>query len=383
METRKLYYKDCHLRQFTATVTACEKTENGWYISLDQTAFYPEGGGQACDLGTLDDATVLDVQEQGETVVHLCDKALRVGQSVTGTIDWDRRFDLMQQHTGEHLLSGLIHRRFGYHNSGFHVGAQVMEVDFDGPIPADALWELESQANALVWANLPVNCYYPSQQELPNVQYRTKRELPWPVRIVDIPGADTCACCGVHVKYTGEVGLIKILSCVKFHGGVRLEMVCGNRAYRYMHRIFEQNRQVSQLLSAKMTETAPAAQKLMDSFSAEKFRASGLEKKVFDTIACSYQGKENVLYFAENLTGGGVRELADRIAQHCTGYAVVLSGDDKKGYNLCIVSKTVNVKDLGTKAVAALNGRGGGKDFAFQGTVKATRSEIEAFFALT
>ena len=383
METKKLYYEDCHLRQFTATVTACEKTENGWYISLDQTAFYPEGGGQACDLGALDDATVLDVQEQGETVVHLCDKALRVGQSVTGTIDWDRRFDLMQQHTGEHLLSGLIHRRFGYHNSGFHVGAQVMEVDFDGPIPADALWELESQANALVWANLPVNCYYPSQQELPNVQYRTKRELPWPVRIVDIPGADTCACCGVHVKYTGEVGLIKILSCVKFHGGVRLEMVCGNRAYRYIHRIFEQNRQVSQLLSAKMTETAPAAQKLMDSFSAEKFRASGLEKKVFDTIACSYQGKENVLYFAENLTGGGVRELADRIAQHCTGYAAVLSGDDKKGYNLCIVSKTVNVKDLGTKAVAALNGRGGGKDFAFQGTVKATRSEIEAFFALT
>lgn len=383
METRKLYYKDCHLRQFTATVTACEKTENGWYISLDQTAFYPEGGGQACDLGALDDATVFDVQEQGETVVHLCDKALRVGQSVTGTIDWDRRFDLMQQHTGEHLLSGLIHRRFGYHNSGFHVGAQVMEVDFDGPIPADALWELESQANALVWANLPVNCYYPSQQELPNVQYRTKRELPWPVRIVDIPGADTCACCGVHVKYTGEVGLIKILSCVKFHGGVRLEMVCGNRAYRYIHRIFEQNRQVSQLLSAKMTETAPAAQKLMDSFSAEKFRASGLEKKVFDAIACSYQGKENVLHYTEDLTGGGVRELADRIAQHCTGYAAVLSGDDDKGYNLCIVSKTVNVKDLGTKAVAALNGRGGGKDLAFQGTVKATRSEIEAFFALT
>ena len=383
METRKLYYKDCHLRQFTATVTACEKTENGWYISLDQTAFYPEGGGQACDLGALDDATVFDVQEQGETVVHLCDKALRVGQSVTGTIDWDRRFDLMQQHTGEHLLSGLIHQRFGYHNSGFHVGAQVMEVDFDGPIPADALRELESQANALVWANLPVNCYYPSQQELPNVQYRTKRELPWPVRIVDIPGADTCACCGVHVKYTGEVGLIKILSCVKFHGGVRLEMVCGNRAYRYIHRIFEQNRQVSQLLSAKMTETAPAAQKLMDSFSAEKFRASGLEKKVFDAIACSYQGKENVLHYTEDLTGGGVRELADRIAQHCTGYAAVLSGDDDKGYNLCIVSKTVNVKDLGTKAVAALNGRGGGKDFAFQGTVKATRSEIEAFFALT
>lgn len=382
METRKLYYEDCHLRQFTATVTACEKAENGWYISLDQTVFYPEGGGQACDLGTLDDAAVLDVQEQGETVVHLCDRPFSVGQTVTGSIDWQRRFDLMQQHTGEHLLSGLIHDQFGYHNSGFHVGAQVMEVDFDGPIPADALWELEYRANALVWTNLPVNCYYPSREELPNVQYRTKRELPWPVRIVDIPGADTCACCGVHVKYTGEVGLIKILSCVKFHGGVRLEMVCGNRAYRYMAHIFEQNRQISQLLSAKMTETAPAAQKLMDNFSAEKFRASGLEKKVFDAIACGYQGKENVLYFAEDLTGGGVRELSDRIAQHCTGYAAVCSGNDQTGYQLCLVSKTVNVKELGTRAVQALNGRGGGKDFAFQGTVKATRNQIEAFFMI-
>lgn len=382
METRKLYYEDCHLRQFTATVTACEKAENGWYISLDQTVFYPEGGGQACDLGTLDDAAVLDVQEQGETVVHLCDQPLSVGQTVTGNIDWERRFDLMQQHTGEHLLSGLIHDQFGYHNSGFHVGAQVMEVDFDGPISADDLADLEYRANALVWANLPVNCYYPSQEELPHVQYRTKRELPWPVRIVDIPGADTCACCGVHVKYTGEVGLIKILSCVKFHGGVRLEMVCGNRAYRYMAHIFEQNKTISQLLSAKMTDTAPAVQKLMDSFSAEKFRASGLEKKVFDAIACSYHGKENVLYFAENLTGGGVRELADRIAEICSGYAAVCSGSDQAGYQLCLVSKTVNVKELGTRAVQALNGRGGGKDFAFQGTVKATRSAIEAFFAM-
>ena len=368
------------MRQFTATVTGCEKTEKGWQITLDQTAFYPEGGGQACDLGTLGDARVLDVQEQGEAVIHLCDQPLSVGQAVTGSIDWERRFDLMQQHTGEHLLSGLIHDRFGYHNSGFHVGAQVMEVDFDGPIPADALWELEYQANALVWANLPVNCCYPSQEELPKMPYRTKRELPWPVRIVDIPGADTCACCGVHVGHTGEVGLIKILSCVKFHSGVRLEMVCGERAYRYIAHIFEQNRQISQLLSAQMTQTAPAVHKLHDSLKAEKFRVSGLEKQVFDAIACRYAGQENVLHFAENLAGGAVRELADRIAQCCTGYAAVLSGEDARGYNLCLVSKTVNVKELGAKAVQALNGRGGGKENAFQGTVKATKVEIEGFF---
>ena len=168
METRKLYYEDCHIRQFIATVIDCQKAAGGWKIILDQTAFYPEGGGQACDIGTLADAKVLDVQEEGEQVVHLCESPLQAGQVVEGFIDWDRRFDLMQQHTGEHLLSGLIHDRFGYHNSGFHVGAQVMEVDFDGPIPADALAELEQQANALVWENLPVNCYYPSKEECVN-----------------------------------------------------------------------------------------------------------------------------------------------------------------------------------------------------------------------
>lgn len=385
METRKLYYEDCHMRQFTAIVTGCSgcsECGKGWQITLNQTAFYPEGGGQACDLGTLDDVRVLDVQEQGDAVIHYCDKPLSAGQSVTGIIDWQRRFDLMQQHTGEHLLSGLIHDRFGYHNSGFHVGTDVMEVDFDGPIPADAVWELEAAANALVWANLPVHCYYPSREELPGVQYRTKRNLPWPVRIVDIPGGDTCACCGVHVGYTGEVGLIKIISCVKFHSGVRLEMVCGERAYRYMAHIFNQNRQISQLISAKMTETAPAVQKLQDAYHAEKFRATALEKQIFQTIAQSYANRQNVLHFAEKLSGGGVRELADAIAGCCGGYAAVLSGEDEKGYNLCLVSQAVKVKELGTRAVAALNGRGGGKDFAFQGTVKATRAEIEAFFAM-
>ena len=380
METRKLYYEDCHLQQFTATVLCCEENEKGYWVTLDQTAFYPEGGGQACDTGMLDDAHVTDVQEQGETVVHLCDRPLAVGKTVSGSIDWDRRFDLMQQHTGEHLLSGLIHDRFGYHNSGFHVGAQVMEVDFDGPIPMDVLWELEEQANALIWANLPVNCYYPSPEELPAIPYRTKRELPWPVRIVDIPGGDICACCGVHVANTGEVGLLKILSCTKFHSGVRLEMVCGSRAYRYIRDIFEQNRQVSQLLSAKMPETAQAVEKLQQSYGAEKLRASNLEKQVFDSIAATYRGQTHALHITDGLTGGGVRELADRIGQVCTGVAAVASGNDETGYQLCLVSQSINVKELGAKAAQELNGRGGGKPHAFQGTVKSSRSQIEAFF---
>ncbi len=379
---RKLYYEDCHLRQFSAMVTGCEESPKGYRVTLDQTAFYPEGGGQACDTGTLNEASVLDVQEEEERIIHFCDRPLPVGEQVHGTINWERRFDLMQQHTGEHLLSGVIHRHFGYHNSGFHVGAQVMEVDFDGPVPAEMIPQLEAEANALVWANLPVNCSYPAPEELPKIAYRTKRELPWPVRIVDIPGGDTCACCGVHVAYTGEVSLIKIISCVKFHSGVRLEMVCGQRAYRYMAHIFEQNRQISQMLSAKMTETAPAVEKLTENYTAEKFRATGLEKQVFATIAEGYRGRENALHFQPDLTGGGVRELADRIAAVCTGVAVVFSGSDDAGYSICLVSTHRTVKELGAEAVKQLCGKGGGRDMAFQGTVKATRQNIEKFFEI-
>ena len=216
MNEEKLYYQDCHIKTFKAVVTDCIKTEEGYQITLDQTAFYPEGGGQACDLGTLAETNVLYVKEQDEKVVHICDKPLEAGNTVEGRIDWARRFDLMQQHTGEHIVSGIINRRFGWHNVGFHMGSEVITIDFDGPIPAEALVEIEAEANQWVWQNLSIRCWYPSAEELPSVPYRSKRQLPWPVRVVEIPGVDTCACCGVHVAQTGEIGFIKLFSCVKF-----------------------------------------------------------------------------------------------------------------------------------------------------------------------
>ena len=152
---RKLYYEDSHIKTFTATVTGCEEWENGYAITLDATAFYPEGGGQACDLGILGDSNVLAVKEVGEEVVHYCDKALPVGAEVSGTIDWDRRLDLMQQHAGEHVVSGVIFQTYGYHNVGFHIGADVVTIDFDGPIPAEELTKIEEKANAAIWQNLP------------------------------------------------------------------------------------------------------------------------------------------------------------------------------------------------------------------------------------
>ena len=380
METRKLYYENCLLREFTATVVSCEETAKGYEITLDATAFYPEGGGQACDLGFLNNSRVLDVQEKEETVLHLCDKPLTPGAQVNGKLDWDRRLDLMQQHSGEHIVSGIIHAMYGCHNVGFHVGADVITIDFDYPISADALSEIESKANDAIYQNLPIACSYPARDVLPTIPYRAKKQLPWPVRIVEVPGYDLCACCGVHVAHTGQIGMIKLLSCVKFHEGVRIEMVCGKRALSYLSRIYEQNRQVSQAFSAKPLETGAAAQRMNDALAAEKFRATTLERQVFDGIAKEFTGRGNVLYFGSDLLPGAVRELADRIAQQCGGTAAVFSGSDETGYSVCLVSKTGDVAELGKKMNTALNGRGGGKPGFFQGSIKARKKEIESFF---
>ena len=380
METRKLYYEDSHLSSFTARVVSCEAGEKGWQILLDATAFYPEGGGQACDIGTLGGVRVTDVREMGEQIIHLCDGPLAVGAEVEGVIDYDRRFDLMQQHSGEHIVSGIIHRRFGYHNVGFHMGAELVIIDFDGPIPAADLAEIELEANRAVWENRPLHIWYPSEEELPTVGYRSKRALPWPVRVVEVPGYDKCACCGTHVAQTGEIGIIKLLTCVKFHEGVRIEMACGSRALRYLSAVYDQNRLVSQAFSAKILETGEAARRMNEQLAAEKFRSAGLQKQVFAAIAAECRGVGKVVRFEENLTPVQVRELCDAIGQVNGGMAAVFSGSDEAGYSYCLMERNGDLRQLNKTMTAALNGRGGGKPEYQQGSVKADKAAILAFF---
>lgn len=379
MEVKKLYYADSHLKDFSAVVTGCEEVKGGWAVTLDATAFYPTGGGQECDLGILGGARVLDVKEQGENILHLCDTPLEVGAEVTGTIDWERRFDHMQQHSGEHLIMGQIYQKFGYHNVGFHMGGHLVTIDLDGPVTWEDLMEIERRTNQIICRNIPVKTWYPSPEELSNVKYRTKKQLPWPVRIVEFGGEDVCACCGTHVKSTGEIGLVKFVSCVKFKEGVRIEMASGRRATELYQQIFEQNRQVSQTFSAKILETGSAARKFNDMLTQEKYRAIGLQRKIFGAIAQSYAGKERAVHFEADLQPGQVRELADAIAEK-TDTAVVYSGCDATGYSICILSKTQDTRTLGKEVNAALNGRGGGKPGAFQSSLKATKEQIEAFF---
>ena len=375
MGVQKQFYEDCHLKTFSSVVTGCTQTEQGYWITLKATAFYPEGGGQPCDLGTLNNARVLDVQESEDQILHLCDRPLIVGAEVNGIIDWQRRFDLMQQHSGEHIVSGIIHRLFGLHNTGFHIGAELVTIDFDGILTHDDLARVEQEANRFVWENIPVRVWTPSPEQLPAVSYRSKKALPWPVRIVEIPGADTCACCGIHVASTGEIGLIKLFSCVKFHQGVRIEMACGSRALTILNRAFDQNRQVSQAFSAKIEETGAAARRMNEMLAGEKFRSIGLEKRLFTLIADSFSEKGNVFYQEEGLAPGSVRALADAIGNTCGGIAAVVSGS-----SFCLVSKTGDTTALGKDITAQLGGRGGGKPGCFQGSIPCSAEDVLAFF---
>ena len=381
METKKLYYVNSHLSQFFGRVLYCQPCDRGFEVILDQTAFYPEGGGQAADTGTLGTVRVLDVREQGGAIVHLCDGPVTVGQTLEGTIDYCLRFDRMQQHSGEHIVSGLINRRWGFHNTGFHMGTESTTIDFDGVIPAEALPELERLANEAVWQDLEVSCSVPAPEVLPTIPYRSKRALPWPVRIVEIPGYDICACCGTHVARTGEIGIIKLLSVIPFRGGVRMEMACGNRALGILNRAYDQNRQVSQAFSAQWQETGEAARKMNELLSQYKFRITALERQIFAATAAGYAGAGDVVHFEDGLDNVAVRELADAIAQVCGGTAAVFSGSDDAGYAFCLVSRTDDLRQLGKDLTRSLKGRGGGKPDCQQGRLQSPREAIAAFFS--
>ncbi len=378
--TGKLYYEDSHRQQFTARVLSCEEGPKGFEVILDATCFYPEGGGQAGDTGTLGGVRVLDTWERGENVVHLCETALPVGSTVEGQIHYGPRFHRMQQHSGEHIVSGILHRRYGVHNTGFHMGSDIITIDFDGIIPAADLPEIEAEANAALWANLPVKCWYPSQEELPQVFYRTKKQLPWPVRIVQVPGYDSCACCGTHVKSTGEIGLIKLFSVMGFRGGTRMEMACGSSALKLLNEAYQQNKLVSQAFSAQITETGAAAQRMNDTVAQLKYRIAGLEKKIFHATAQGFAGKGDILHFEEDLDNTALRELADAIAEVCGGTAAVFSGSGDS-YAYCLVTRNGDLRQLGRDMNGVLKGRGGGKPQFQQGRVNASREAIGAFFA--
>ena len=380
MEIEKLYYLDSHLSEFDAVCLACAQAEGAWEVVLDRTAFYPLGGGQAADTGTLGEIHVLDTRERGEEIVHTCDGPIPVSSRVHGKIDYEARFLRMQQHTGEHIVSGILHRIYGCHNTGFHMNDTGIVIDFDAVIPAGKLPEIEAEANEALWKNIPLKIYTPTPEELEKIPYRTKKALPWPVRIVEIPGYDICACCGTHVAATGEVGLIKLLSAIPCRGGTRIEMAAGMAAFRLVNAVFDQNRQVSRLLSAQLTQTAQGAEQLLETMNAWKNRAGSLERQLFGVWAETLSGAGDCAFFTKDLTPDGLRLLTDLAAGKTGGIAAGFSETDG-GLAYCLAQPGGDLRALNKEMNGALSGRGGGKPGFQQGKLTASAQAVRDFFA--
>ena len=376
----KLYEENPFLARFTARVRSCAQGRKGWDVILDQTAFYPEGGGQPYDLGALGGVQVLEVHEREGHVVHTCSAPLEEGSTVEGEINWARRFDLMQHHSGEHIVSGLAHTMYGCDNVGFHMGADVITIDLNVELTQDQVRALEEAANRYIWGDHPVQITYPSPEELAHLEYRSKKAIQGQVRIVSFPGADTCACCGTHVSSSGQVGLVKLLSCQKFRSGVRIELVCGGRAFAHLSQVWEQNHQISNLTSAKLLETAPAVERLLGENQALKSRILTMEDTHFAALAQQYQGAGDVVLFEADLRPDGLRRLTAAVQAACGGRCACFSGQDGQGYQYAIGQPGGELRPLVKELNQALQGRGGGKPDFVQGSVAAGRSEIEHFF---
>ena len=380
METEKLYYTDPFLTTFTAKVLSCEAGKGGYLVTLDRTAFYPEGGGQPADHGTLGGIAVTDVHEKDGVVIHTVEKAVEIGENVTGRIDWARRFDHMQQHSGEHILSGILCRDYHCDNVGFHLGADTVTIDYNTDISWEEALAAEYQANQVIWADAPVEITYPSPAELEQLDYRSKKALTGKVRIVTFPEADCCACCGTHVLRAGQVGIIKVLSCQKFRSGVRMEILCGERAWRYLSGTYDQAHAVGQHLSVKPLEAAAAVERLTEELTAAKARMAELEGEVFSHKAHEYCGKGDVVLVEPPLRPDGVRRLADAVAKECGGLAAVFAGEDGR-YNYALVrADGADIAPLVKSMNAALTGRGGGRSGFAQGSVQTDADTIHAFF---
>lgn len=380
METVKLFYNDPFLTEFSATVLSCEEGKGGYKVVLDQTAFYPEGGGQPTDIGVLGGVKVTDVHEKAGVITHTCVSPLEVGAVVTGRIDWAVRFDHMQQHSGEHIISGILCQDYHCDNVGFHMGADTVTIDYNTEITWEQVLDAERKANEFIWADIPVDISYPDKAALDALDYRSKKELSGQVRIVAFPGADCCACCGTHVLRAGQVGLVKVLSCQKFREGVRIEILCGQRALSYLGKTYDQAKAIGQKLSVKPQDTLAAVERLEAELFAAKYRMAELETAVFEAIARENEGKGDVVLFQSPMRGDSVRRLADAVAHASGGLACVFAGEDGQYSYAMVQADAEDISALVKEMNKTLNGRGGGRNGFAQGSVQTDKASIEAFF---
>ncbi len=374
--TEKLYDIDSHLKEFDATVVDSYPAADGFYTILDRTAFFPEGGGQASDIGALGDAKVYDVQIKDGIIYHYTTKQFQKGEQVTGVIHWERRFDYMQQHSGEHIISGVAHRLYGCENVGFHLGADIVTLDFDKMLSREQILKIETEANEQIFKNVKFSAYYPDDKTLETLTYRSKRELDGAIRIVEIEDTDMCACCAPHVNEAAEIGIIKLLDSQKLRGGVRIEMKCGRRALADYNDRYKNGMEISALLCAKQNEIADAVKKQQSVMEDLKYQIGGLKRRIIADLSKNFNDSKPVsVVFQDGFDIKELQLLSDALHKKAGGIRVVLSGENSEfSFAVCGQAEVLDNWFKGFKS--SLNVRGGGRGGMVQGTVLNTKEEI-------
>lgn len=379
MKTVKLYEEDAYIKEFEAEVISCTKVADAYAVILDKTAFFAEGGGQGADKGSLSGAEVTDVQLQNGEIVHFTKKEL--SGKVKGKIDWNCRFERMQNHSGEHLVSGLVHKYTGADNVSFSLTDNECSLAFNTALSDELLEKIEKQANEIVFNNRKINCFYPSEEELKSLEYRSKLELYENVRLVEIEGADLCACCAPHCKSTAEIGLIKIISKESYKsGGTKIFIACGMRALAHHKMLLSQARDISHLLCAKIERISAAVSSLKEDKEKCEYALTALKRKNIEKAAEQTEKTQgNIIVFCE-FKGDDLRLFADKIKSKAEGWVLALEGDDNSSYRYVLTSENKDISAMVKSANADLNGRGGGRDNMARGTYGATAEEIKKYF---
>ena len=381
-KTRTLFYEDNYQTTFIATVLDCQESKNGFLVVLDQTLFYPEGGGQPADIGFVNEAEVFDVHEKEGVITHHTDKPLPVGTIVQGEIDWAHRFPLMQHHTGEHIVSGIIHRLFGYDNVGFHMGKENVTFDINGELSEEQLRLVERLANEALYRNIQIKTYFPNEEELAALPYRSKKALSGNVRIVEIPMQDTCACCGLHCAYSAEVGIVQFLQAQRYKGGMRISMLCGGKAVRDYAQKNKDIYEISAFLSVKPNEVKDAVKKLMEEKALLKLQWVQYKTELFQLKA--EQIPPNTAWlclFEKDLQPMDLQRYCTLLCERANLVAV-FSAESEGVYKYALARKGMDAREYGKELNAAFGGRGGGKAELVQGTILGAEDEIREFFRM-
>lgn len=374
-----LYYKDNYLTEFTSKVVDCVESNGKIKIVLENTAFYPEGGGQPSDIGTINGIKVNHVEEKDDVIYHVVESKFEIGQIVNCKIDFENKFANMQNHTAEHIISGLVCKKYNANNVGFHMGKDCVTMDFDVLLKEEDIREIEKLANQAVYKNIEIKSGIYSKEEAKKINYRSKKEINEDIRLVEVPGYDICACCGVHVTRTGEIGIIKLLYVEKYKSGCRVYMLAGNKALQNYTEEYEVVDKIGSLLSLKHDEIYDGVILLKQEIDNLKKEKNRLKNEIFENRVESLEVQDNIILFEENLESDDIKVLCTKVKEKANKISAVFS-ENNEIYRFMMMSDNIDLKELSNKFRKDLNAKCGGNSVLVQGQIETNKESILKFF---